>query len=233
METNTNSEQNKDYSYSTHGNSGGFDFSKLIARVKEVITNPTGVWKTIQSESDSITSIYKNYLIPLAAAAALASFLGQTVIGITLPFIGTWRMPFVSGLVSTVVMLAFTLAAYYIAAMIIEFLAPKFDATGSREEAFRLLAYASTPVHVLGLLAIIPVLGILAIIGGLYSLYLFFVGMPTMIKIAPEKRLVFFLVYVVVAFFVFLILGAIASLITPTAPTPAMPNLPNFPNLGN
>jgi len=72
----------------------------------------------------------------------------------------------------------------------------------AQNQAIKLSAYSSTAGWVAGIFYLIPALWILAIIGGLYSLYLFWVGLPVMMKVPAEKA-VPYIVVIVIATIVF------------------------------
>jgi hypothetical protein len=61
---------------------------------------------------------------------------------------------------------------------------------------------------------VIPTLGWLAILG-LYSLYLLFLGLPTLMKAPQEKAMVYTIVVIVCAIVVYAIVGAITSRLVP------------------
>ena len=76
----------------------------LIARVKAIILTPAKEWLAIDAEASSPRAIYIQYVAPLAAIGALAGFIGRSIVGVSIPFLGTYRTPFFSGLVMAVVM---------------------------------------------------------------------------------------------------------------------------------
>ena len=67
------------------------DLSKQIARVKAILGTPRTEWPVIASEPATIGGIYKDYVLILAAIPAVFGFLKYSVIGINLPFLGTYR----------------------------------------------------------------------------------------------------------------------------------------------
>ena len=72
-------------------------------------------------------------------------------------------------------------------AWVINALAPQFGATQDMSQAIKLSAYSATAGWVAGIFYLIPSLWILAAIGGLYSLYLFYVRIPILMKAPPDK----------------------------------------------
>jgi len=162
----------------------------IIARVKEIIMSPTQTWPKIKAENKSISDIYSNYLIVLAAIPPLCMWLGLMIFGIRIPIIGIhYRPPFFSSLIDAILNYGASLALVYIAAVVFELLAPKFNAKADRTSVFRLFAYAGTPAYVAGVFSILPGIGFLAMAaGGIYSIYLLWTAHPQFIEVASDKK---------------------------------------------
>jgi hypothetical protein len=76
-------------------------------------------------------------------------------------------------------------------ALIINALAPQFGAKQDMGQAFKVAAYTPTASWVGSLFVILPMLWFMALIGGLYSLYLLFVGLPKLMKPAADKAMIY------------------------------------------
>src|SRR5207244_1843513 len=113
---------------------------------------------------------------PLAAIPAIAQFIGFSLIGITVPFGGAIRIGFVRGFANAVVAWVFALVGAWIAAVVIEKLAPTFQSRGNTAQALKLVIYSMTAVWVAGVLYLVPALGVLVIIAALYAVYIFYLG---------------------------------------------------------
>lgn len=99
----------------------------LVPRVTNILTKPKQEWPVIASEATDVATLYKEYIVLLAAVPAISSFIGMTVIGVPVPFFGTVRVGMASGLTSLIVRYVLSLASVYAAAFIIEKLAPTFQ----------------------------------------------------------------------------------------------------------
>lgn len=180
----------------------------LIDRVKAILLTPKTEWDVIDGEPGDVAGIYKNYLIYLAAIPALAMFIGMSLIGFGAMGI-TVRVPFFSGLVNAILQYLLSLVMIYVLALIVDALAPTFQGTKNQLAAFKLVAYGSTASMVAGVLYLVPVLGTLAIIGSLYSLYLFYIGLPVLMKCPKEKALPYTAVLIVCSIIAAVLLGVI------------------------
>lgn len=186
----------------------------IQARVTKILTDPKNEWPVIAPEPTTPEALYKGYIIPLAAIPVIASFIGMTFIGTNLGILGTYRTPIMTGLISACVSYVLALAAVYVAALVVSKLAPTFQSTPDDRQALKLVAYSETPVWIAGALNIIPFLGALAgLIGGLYAIYLFYLGLPHMMKTPPDKVIPYMVVAALVIIVLMFIVGAITGAI--------------------
>jgi hypothetical protein len=183
----------------------------LVSRVTNILTKPKQEWPVIASEATDVATLYKEYIVLLAAVPAISSFIGMTAIGVPVPFFGTVRVGVVSGLTSLIVRYVLSLASVYAAAFIIEKLAPTFQSRGDTIAALKLVAYASTPAWVAGILGLFPPLLALGILAGLYGVYLFYLGLPHLMQTPPEKVIPYMIVSAIVIIVMYLIVGAITA----------------------
>jgi hypothetical protein len=185
----------------------------LVDRVKRILLSPRTEWEVIDAEQTTPAALFTGYIAPLAAIGPLARLIGYTVFGISLPLMGTYRIPFGSALTGAVIGFVLTLAGTYILALIIDALAPTFNGQRNQIQALKAAAYASTAAWVAGIFALIPWLGFLGIVG-LYSLYLLFLGLPVLMKAPREKALPYTAVVILAAIVLFMVVGVIAGRFT-------------------
>jgi hypothetical protein len=181
----------------------------LQDRVVKILTTPTTEWPVIEAEVTDVAKLYSGYIAILAAIPAVASFIGTTLFGTYVPFVGTVRTPIVRGFVTMVLTYVLALAVVYIAALVVDKLAPTFESKPNLIQALKLVAYASTAGWVAGVLYLIPALGILTILASLYNIYLFYLGLPIMMK-TPDTKVI---PYMVVAAIVVIVLTFFATLL--------------------
>jgi hypothetical protein len=186
----------------------------LKDRVTKILTDPKGEWPVIEAEATTTETLYRSYIAPLAAIPAIAAFIGYSIVGVTLPFVGYYRQGILSGIAGMVVSWVLALAGVYVAALIINKLAPTFESTPNDMQALKLVAYANTAAWIAGVFNVIPALSVLALLGGLYSIYLFYVGVPVMMKTPESKVIPYMVVSVLVMIVVFFVMGLIAGALT-------------------
>jgi len=186
----------------------------LFERVKGILLNPRAEWSIIEREPGDVAYLFMNYVAILAAIPAVCGFIGGSLIGISLPGLGTVRVPIVTGLVGAVVGYLLTFAMVYIVALLADLLAPTFQGQKNPENALKLVVYSYTPAWLAGVFLLIPSLGFLAILG-LYGLYLLWSGIPPLMKAPQEKSIVYTLAIIVCAIVIGLIVGLVQAAIMP------------------
>jgi hypothetical protein len=197
----------------------------LVERVKGILLKPKQEWQTISGETTTIPELYKTYIIILAAIGPVASIIGMSIVGISLPFVGSFRIPITTSIASAAVHYILTLVGVYILALIIDALAPTFLGEKNINQAFKVATYSYTPGWLVGIFTIIPVLSILGILG-LYGLYLLYLGLPVLMKSPQEKSLGYTVAVIVAAIIIFVVIGVVSrafiSYPTPNMPMPGM-----------
>lgn len=162
----------------------------LIDRVKNLLTKPKEEWQVINTETNSGMPLIVSYLVPLAALAAVASFIGYAFL-----FHGGWGVK--AGLIYALIAFLQLVLAVYINAYVTDALAPSFASEKNLNKSIQLVVYAATPAYVGGLLNIFPVIGWLgSLAGAIYSIYLLYIGLPIMKK-TPEDKVPIYLIVII------------------------------------
>ena len=182
-------------------------------RVKNILLTPKTEWPVIEAEPTPTGTLVSTYVIPLAAIGAVAGFIGGSLVGTTVPFLGTYRVPIMTGLVGAVLAFCFAILGVFILAFIINALAPTFGAQKDSDKAFKVAVYSYTPAWIAGALQILPALAILGIIAALYGLYLLYLGLPALMKAPQDKAVPYTAVVVVCAIVLSVVLAGIGGLL--------------------
>jgi Yip1 domain len=180
----------------------------IVERVKAIILSPVTEWPVIERESGDVTYLFMNYVAILALIPAVCGFIGTSIIGVSIPGAGTFRVPIFSGLFHAVLGYVLTFVVVYVVGLIIDLLAPTFAGQKNSANALKLAVYSFTPAWLAGIFQIIPGLAFLGILG-LYGFYLLWVGLPILMKTPKEKALLYTIAVVVCALVLQLIVGGI------------------------
>jgi hypothetical protein len=153
---------------------------EMLNRVKAILLTPHAEWHVIAKEKSEASALFIRYLAILALIPALARCIGTSLIG--------GYAPIPSSLVGALVTYVSAFAVVYILALIIDALAPRFQAQKDFARALKLAVYSSTPVWMAGLFLLVPGLSFLVILG-LHGVYLLWAGLPVLMQVPAGKAL--------------------------------------------
>jgi len=190
------------------------DFNQpgIVQRARNILLKPAETWGVIAEEPATAAGLFTGYAVILAAIPPVAGFIGGQVFGHGV-FGITYRPPFVGALVGAIFQYVLSLIGIYVFALIVDALAPSFDGQKNRIQALKVVVYAYTAAWVAGILTLIPALGLLSLLGGIYSLYLLYLGLPRVMRAPESKALGYTAVCVIVGIILFAIVGAVVGLL--------------------
>jgi Yip1 domain len=180
-----------------------------VERIKGICLKPTIEWSRIETETRTTRDLLVGYVAPLAAIGPIASLIGGVVVGRTVPFVGTYRVPLASGLAIFVVTYAMSVVGTVVLSWIIKALAPSFGGRGNQVQAMKVAVFAYTPAWIAGLFMLFTALAPLVLVGGLYGLYLLYLGLPVLMKSPKEKAGQYTIVVVACAILLGVVFGAV------------------------
>jgi hypothetical protein len=177
----------------------------LMERVKAILLSPKTEWIVVESETGDASYLLTNYVAILAAIPAVSSFVGYSMLGLSLS----------RTLLFAIFSYVFYCLAWYVEAYVIDMLAPTFGGRRDLQSALKLSAYSSTAAWLAGIFHIVPALGILGVLG-LYSLYLLWTGVPVLMKV-PRDRVLGYVASVVAIMIVIMVVvtALLAMMLSP------------------
>jgi len=186
----------------------------IVNRVQQLILKPKEEWVKIKEEKITLAELFTSYAMILLAIPAISQFIGWSLIGRRIPFVGWYRIGIGTGLLRAILFYVLTLVSVYVFGIIINALAPTFSSKSDATAAMKLAVYSMTPAWVAGVLYIIPLLDILVILASLYGIYILYLGFTCPMMDTPKEKVVAYMivsliVIVVVWVVVAMILGAI------------------------
>jgi hypothetical protein len=184
----------------------------IVDRAKNICLSPKTEWPVIAAEPASTGALMTGYVVPLAAVGAIAGFIGSSIVGQSLPYIGTYRTPFLTGLVLAVFAVGMAVLGVFVLSFIINALAPTFGAEQNSTQALKVAVYSYTPVWIAGVLQIVPLLGMFVIFAAFYAMYLLYLGLPRLMKCPEDKAVGYTAVVIVCAIVLFLVLGGVTAM---------------------
>lgn len=179
----------------------------IVSRAKGLLTQPQVEWNAVAAEPASVRGLFTGYVVPLSAIPAVAGFIGATVL------IGA-AVGWTALLTGAVTSYILGLVGVFVLGKIIELLMPGFGAPADGIAAMKLAAFAPTASWVAGIFLLLPVVGaLLSLVGALYSIYLFYVGVPIVTRVPAQKAALFTLAVFVVALLINLVIGGLVAML--------------------
>ncbi|HEY0199151.1 MAG TPA: Yip1 family protein [Rhodanobacter sp.] len=193
------------------------DLGKIIARVKALLMTPKTEWPVAATEPATVGGLYAGYIALVATLPAIAGFIKGSLIGTTV-FGITVRTPVAMGVIGMLLSYVLGLALVYVMALIVNALAPTFNGQKDMVQALKTVAYAWTASWIAGIAVIVPWLGwLIAIAGGIYAIYLLYLGLPHTMKCPPERAGGYTAVSIIIAIVLSWIIGVIVAGVIGTA----------------
>src|SRR6201994_928784 len=187
------------------------DLNKVIQRARAVLVTPRTEWPVIAAEPTTVQDLYREYIMILAAIPPVAQFVKVSILGYAWHGFRVYRLGMGPGLTAAIVQYVASLAAVYLLAIIVEALAANFGGQSDRLQALKLVGYSYTASWIAGASLILPGLaGFIGLAGAIYSIYLLYLGIPSTMKVVPERAVGFAAIIVISG----LVLGWIIAVIT-------------------
>ncbi len=174
----------------------------LVDRAKNMIVTPKTEWDAVAADTTPNAQLITGYVLPLAAIAAIAGFIGTSLVGM----MGI-RLSLVWGLVGAVYHVVMAIVMVYVMAFIVDALAPTFGGQKGFDAALKVAAYCYTPVWIASILTIIPALGIIVLLAAIYAIYLLYLGLPRLMRSPPDKAAGYTALVVVVGIVIAVVIG--------------------------
>ncbi|WP_425228421.1 Yip1 family protein [Sphingomonas sp.] len=169
----------------------------MVGRIQRLITRPAAEWPAIDADPSPAMATFTKVAVPLAAIGPIANLLKGQLFGWG-AFGVSFRPSLVWSIANAVKDYAVALIGVWIFALVIEALAPTFQAWKSRDQAMKVVCWSFVAAWLAQGFVIIPYLGVLLSLAGLYSLYVLWVGMPPMMRTPPDKAVPYVILSVVV-----------------------------------
>jgi hypothetical protein len=176
----------------------------IWARARALLLRPQPTWATISAEVHDAQALVIGWVLPLAAVPAVARLIGGLVFG-------KLRFPrLISQVIGTYVLSVLVILAV---AWLVAWLAPRFGGQNRYERGLAWTAYAATPGLLAGVFLLIPGLSFLQAVGGLYGIYIGYLGLPAMMRSRPEQSMLYLLAVVAITVGAMFVLSPVVNLL--------------------
>ncbi|HMR91524.1 MAG TPA: Yip1 family protein [Chitinophagaceae bacterium] len=183
----------------------------VIDRAKNILITPRQEWLKVEQETTSVSTILTSYVLPLLSIGAVATFIGQGLIGKSVGALGGSTASIKAGLIGTVLYVVMSIITVFIVAAIIDVLSQTFQSEKNWRKSFQLSAYSLTAAYVGAIFLLFPALSILVILCMLYAIYPLYTGIPIMKKTTEDKQVAYLAVIILITVVAMIIVGLIQT----------------------
>jgi len=173
---------------------------QIFTRIRNLLFFPAKEWKDIAAENHNRKTIYVRFVLPMLCMIAIATVVGT--------WLATSREIYSVGyVIYRIVLLWISLSAglYFSAFVITEIMAHQLG-TRDHIRSFALMAYSSCAAYlVIALVSMFLFFKELLVLA-FYSCYLYWTGIPYLIGVEGQKRMIFGLLSFMVVFLVYLLM---------------------------
>jgi hypothetical protein len=169
--------------------------------MRSLIVEPEECWPAIKKENRNTLGIFGDFVVPAAAIWPLALFIGGVIF---------LKMPFLLWLYWMLLLYFVLLGGVFVAGFILSGVGKLFAITLSLNDGIRLSAYSLAPFFAGGILGIVPPLAIAGLLAGIFSFYVYYQGVITVLDARAATLKYFTLVSAcAVAALVFILTAAV------------------------
>ena len=155
-----------------------------------------------------MSSLLGRYVLPMAMIPAIACFVGYGLVGangILFRMSGPYW-----GISMALNSLITSIAVYGLGTWLVDRLAPGFGATRDLGRSAQLVAYSYTPAWLAGIFYAFPGLQ-QGVVLGLYSVYLFYLGIPALKATPEDQRIAYTIVSAILLITIRFLVGLLLS----------------------
>ena len=181
------------------------DIMKIVNRVMNLILKPKETMEQLKHETVTTKDVII-YLAIIGLPTFLGIFLGYGFVG--WGFHGGWiGYAFALGITMYILSIIGIIAFGFI----LNALANNFKSKENKMQAMKLVSYAATPWLLLGIASIYPPIAIISLLGGLYGLYILYLGLPILMETPKEQQISYFviglIIYIVIMGIIYWLVG--------------------------
>jgi hypothetical protein len=155
----------------------------ILSRAWGLFREPKKEWEQIRDEKTTVARILIGYVAPLAAIPPVCDLIGSTLFG------GLLQTQPGDAIVRAIVTWVVSIALVYLLGLLVNALAPTFDAEPHDLNAQKLAAYALTPSFLSGVFSLWPPLWWLSLFALAAMVWLMYRGLPVLMRAEEERAL--------------------------------------------
>ena len=180
------------------------DFRRIYIRTQTLLFHPQQAWREITVEGRKKRGVIFEYLLPMSVIVGVSTVLGSLFFGDIEDTVSIGYV-FINGLISFLIVFL----EVYFAGWLITEITESFDPKVDSNTVFNLVIYSHAPFFLALMVSrLFPQLMFL-MVTGIYSFFVFWLGITHLLKIDEDKRLIFLFISSLLMILIFLLLTVI------------------------
>jgi len=181
---------------------------ELYFRTRNLLLRPAVEFEAIANEEKSIKRINTSVVIPFAGVVGLSELLGMIFTHIRSP-LDSFIYVFLSALIVFLIVFIQT----YLSGKLIALLGKNINSKNHKDAGYALVAYSQIPFYLsLAFVKVFPSL-LFMIILGIYSIYLFYIGLDILLKIPLARKMQFLILSIIIIIILFITVSELLTLL--------------------
>ena len=159
-----------------------------------LFSDPKSEWETVREQRYSVPQCYARHTLILALVPALSGFIGTTQVGWQIGAGDAIKLTTGSAFRIALLYYLAMLVAVFTVGWVIHWMGKTYGANQPLSQCVVLASYTATPLFLIGIMELYPILWLNLVLGlpvlG-YTVYIFYLGVPIVMKIPEERGFLF------------------------------------------
>ncbi len=166
----------------------------VISHVWGLFSHPSKELQQISREGETVSHLYANHILLLAAIPVICAFIGTTQFGWQFGGNEVVKLPLYQAAYIALIFYLLMLGAVAFIGKVIHWMARRYESRPSLNRCIVFAGYTATPMFLSGIVALYPMVWLCflaGVIGLSYCAYLLYLGIPPFLKIDSSEGFIF------------------------------------------
>jgi hypothetical protein len=184
---------------------------ETLRRAVRLLVRPRAEWERIAGETTTVDTLLRRYILPLAALAPIATFIGMRTFDRAWDPVHGYLVPTEDIFAAAAATYFASIASIFALAGIFVLIAPMFRCPRDFPAALKVATYGAIPVLLAGATLVLPVMAIVGVVALCHTLFLMWLGADRVLHVPDGARAEFIGISIVLLAFASALAGALAS----------------------
>lgn len=160
---------------------------EALRRITYLVCRPAAEWERIAGERTSVDELLRRYILPLAALAPIATFIGMEVFDRSWDADHGYLVPADQIFGAAATTFFAIVASIFALAAIMALIAPMYRRRPDFLSALKVSIHGASPLLLSGVVLVLPVLVVVSMVALCYTLFLYHIGVTRVLEIREDQ----------------------------------------------